>query len=661
MQTVLTEILRSAVRQCADLNSALGASKLNVSRTRNKKGTKMKKRFGLIILALVLIISGIVFVLAYRANLELKRVVTKQFNDQQLILARKIALDIRLHFSFLETALLSFGRKLAVSPSEDQEIVAIRDMFDIIKEWNVLGISLVSPYHPTVQIYIGNSWENIQELGLTKDFLACAEQFSQQDPVCLSLNMQPDTGAFAGRWLIAMSTPLSPTADNDRLGSRTQTTRLVFLLDAQGIARRYAKDVRSGKTGYPWVVDHKGFFMYHIEEDFDGRNSFIVRHERNPLISYEQINSLVANRLLKGEEGTDWYVSGWHREVIGEVEKLLAFSPVIFAEPADKLPYVWSVGLAAPEAEVYGLIQPIVFRQLKIVGLFFTLVVAAFAAFSFVSMRWSGALRREVDKKTDHLLRSEEALRHERDKVKENMKLLVQAQDRMVRSERFAAIGEAATYLSHEIKNPLMLMSGFANQVLRTIPEDDPRCEKLRIISEEAKRLEALLLEVRDFTRPPRPQKVEADVNTTVRNVLSLMQEKIQTQNIQVDLHLADDLPLCLFDPDQIKQVLLNLVKNAVEAMPQGGRLTISSQRAGNHLQVSVADTGDGIAPDRIKRIFHPFYTTKKKGTGLGLAVSYKIIQDHEGDITVQSREGEGARFTFTLPLKNRNDGQATT
>lgn len=660
MQTVLTEILRSAVRQCADLNSALGASKPNVSRTRNKKGTKMKKRFGLIILALILIISGIVFASAYRANLELERVVTKQYNDQQLILARKIALDIRQHFSFLETALLALGRKLAVSPTEDQGIVAIQDMFDIIKEWNVLGISLVSPHPAPVRIYTGSGWKNIQALGLAADSFVCTEHYAQQDPACLSLNMQPEIGPFAGRRLIAMSTPFVPATDNNRPALET-SQRLVFLLDAQGIARRYSEDVRSGKTGYPWVVDHKGFFMYHIEKDFDGRNSFTVRHERNPLISYERINSIVANRLLKGEEGTDWYVSGWHRGVIGEMEKLLAFSPVIFAEPADRPPYVWSVGLAVPEAEVYGLIQPIVFRQFKIVGLFFTLVVAAFAAFSFVSMRWSGALRQEVDKKTDHLLRSEDALRRERDKVKENMDLLVQAQDRLVRSERFAAIGEAATYLSHEIKNPLMLMSGFANQVLRTIPEDDPRCEKLRIISEEAKRLEALLLEVRDFTRPPRPQKVEADVNTTVRNVLSLMQKKIQTQNIQVDLHLADDLPLCLFDPDQIKQVLLNLVKNAVEAMPQGGKLTISSQREGNHLQVSVADTGDGIAPDRIKRIFHPFYTTKKKGTGLGLAVSYKIIQDHEGDITVQSREGEGAKFTFTLPLKNRNDGQATT
>jgi signal transduction histidine kinase len=612
----------------------------------------MKTRFGLIIIALALILSGIVFFLSYRANLELERVVKEQYNDQQLILARKIAADICFHFSFLETALLSFSRKLAAAPPEDQGIVAIQDLFDIIKGWNVLGISLVSPYPAPVQIYVGNSWKNIQALGLARDFFVCTEHYSQQDPACLSLNMQPDSGPFARRWLIAMSTPLSPAADNDRPVSHTQPTRLVFLLDAQGIARRYSENVRSGKTGYPWVVDHKGFFMYHIEKDFDGRNSFIVRHERNPLISYERINRLVANYLLKGKEGTDWYVSGWHREVIGEMGKLLAFSPVIFAEPADRPPYVWSVGLAVPEAEVYGLIQPIVFRQFKIVGLFFTLVVAAFAAFLFASMRWSDALRREVDRKTDHLLRSEDALRCERDKVKENMELLMQAQDRLVLSERFAAIGEVATHISHEIKNPLMLMGGFANQVLQTIPEGDPRYEKLRIIAEEARRLEALLLEVRDFTRPPRPQKVKADVNTIVRDVLFLMQEKTQTQNIQVDLHLADDLPICRFDPDQIKQVLLNLVKNAVEAMPQGGKLTISSQREGDQIQVTVADTGEGIAPDRIKRIFHPFYTTKKKGTGLGLAVSYKIIQDHEGDIAVQSREGEGATFTFTLPLK---------
>jgi len=610
----------------------------------------VKKRFGLVIIALTLIVSGIIFILSYRVNLKLERVVTEQFNDQQLVLARKIALDIRHHFSFLETVLLFFSRQWTDDPPEDQGTIFISALHDLVKDWGVLGISLVSSSSVPARIYVEGDWKNIRELGLSEESFACSGHFPRQAPVCLSLNMQPDTGPFAGRWLIAMSTPLSPPADGEMSVSNGAIPRLVFLLDAQNIARRYAEGIRSGKTGYAWVVDHKGYFMYHIETDFDGQNSLTIRHERNPYISYERINSLVVNRLLKGEEGTDWYISGWHREVIREMKKLFAFSPVILAKDADRPLYVWSVGLAAPDTEVYGLIEPIVFRQLKIVGLFFGLVVAVFAAFLFVSLRWSEALRREVNKKTEHLLRSENALRRERDKVKESMEHLIQTQDRLVLSERFAAIGEIAAHLSHEIKNPLMLMSGFAHQVLRTLPKDDQCCEKLRIIAEEAKRLEALLTEVRDFTRSPQPQKVEADVNTTVRDVLALMQEKIQTRNIQVDLHLAHDLPLCRFDPDQIKQVLLNLVKNAVEATPHGGKLSISSRRENGHTQVSVADTGEGIAPEKMKRLFHPFFTTKKKGTGLGLAVSHKIIQDHGGDISAQSRVGEGAKFMFTLP-----------
>lgn len=621
----------------------------------------MIKRFAVTVVAVFLIFSGTILGLAHRSNLELERVVTQQFNDQQLILARKIASDIRVHFSFLETTMISFSRKWAPAGDAGSRGISIPVLLDLIKDWGVLGIGILTPGHAPNVLYMDWGARSLEDLGLSEESFFCPDKNHSDDAVCLGLTMQPANGPFAGRWLLAMSIPTPPF----RPGIPSEAVAadppiLVFLLDAQGIARKYAEGVISGKTGYPWVIDHKGYFMYHIEKDFDGQDSLTIRHARNPDISYERINSLVRDRLLKGEEGTDWYISGWHREVIGEMKKLFAFSPILFTDEKNGPGPLWAVGLAVPDTEVYGLIRPIVLHQWKIIGLFFALVMTTFASFLFISLRWSETLRLEVDRKTEHLQRSEGELRLERDRVKESMKQHVRTQEKLVLSERFAAIGAAAAHISHEIRSPLMLIGGFANQVLRSLYEDDQNAEKLRIIATEVKRLEALLAEVRDFTRPPQPRFKTADLNGVISDVLALLQEKLQSKDIRIDLGLSSDLPRFRFDPDQIKQVVLNLARNAVEAMPDGGVLTIKTGTKNRQVQVVVADTGEGIPPDKMKKLFHPFFTTKKKGSGLGLAISSKIVQDHGGEISASSSPGRGALFAFTLPL-DREDGAQET
>ncbi|HDQ41587.1 MAG TPA: two-component sensor histidine kinase [Desulfonatronum sp.] len=610
----------------------------------------MIKRFAVSIVVVFLILSGAIFGLAFKANKELERIVSGQFNEQQLVLARKIADDIEVNFQILGAALRNVSQECSRARADGRdETVNFPTQFDFLQDWGILGLGMAHPQRPESTIFLNNDWSSLEQLDIQlSDFVPLSASHEHPEKtVLLSRTLQPRNGPFANRWVMVMATPgFCPT---DTTMTNHEDPLFVFILDAQSIARRFAQGVRSGQTGYPWVIDHKGYFMFHVEEEFIGQNSLTVRQLRNPLLSYQRINDLVVNRLLKGHEGMDWYISGWHWNTIGEIKKLLAFSPIHLS--LDSNEHLWSVGLAAPDTEVYGLIRPMVLRQWLIVGLFFVLVMTSFAAFLYIALRWSEALQREVDKKTEHLTRSENELRKERDKVKESMDQLILTQEKLVLSERFAAIGEAAAHLSHEIKNPLMLIGGFAQQILRTLPEGDQRCEKLRIITEEAKRLEAMLMEVRDFTRPLKPKKSIANLNDTIREVTALLQESIQSQHIRLSLQLAADLPSCSFDADQIKQVLLNLTKNALEAMPKGGELTISSQVHNNHAHISVADTGEGISPDKIKRLFHPFFTTKQKGTGLGLAVSYKIIQDHDGDITVQSRKGKGSRFLISLPM----------
>jgi len=177
------------------------------------------------------------------------------------------------------------------------------------------------------------------------------------------------------------------------------------------------------------------------------------------------------------------------------------------------------------------------------------------------------------------LKRSEAEVRQERDKVKESMEKLIETQDKLVRSERFAAIGEAAAYLSHEIRNPLIIIGGFAGQVEKSLSDEDDNRRKLKIIQDEARRLELMLTDVRDFTRPSRPQKELQDINSIIENTLALLENDFKDKGISCEKSLDSDLPPIFFDPRQIEQLLINLAKNAIEAMPSGGKFFISSWR----------------------------------------------------------------------------------
>jgi two-component system, NtrC family, sensor histidine kinase HydH len=621
---------------------------VDISQSNNQPRHLMRKRFlaGLSLSCIAIALA--VFGLALRADTELEKLVSSQFNEQQLGLTRQIAKDIQANFQLLEQGLRLLAER---RPAMDQ--AGLDHYLSFFEDWGVLGIGLAPPGKDTFEA------ENMLFSSRGKVSTSELSDSISQDAARLSNDRDPDqavlgaplslaSGPFTGRFAAPLLLPSRPE----------RPEILFFLLDLQTMAERYAAGIRSGKTGYAWVIDHQGDFLFHVESDFRGQSSYTIRQARNPDISYERINQLVQTRLLRGEEGTDWYISGWHWDVSGEMRKLLAFSPVALPPGPDGELRFWSVGLAAPDTEVYGLMQPMVARQWLMVGLFLLAVFLAAAAFLFIALRWSEALKREVDAKTEHLLSSETELRRERDKVRQSMDQLLQTQEKLMISERFAAIGEAAAHLSHEIKNPLLLMGGFAQQVRRTLSADDPRVEKLGIIAGEAKRLEHLLVEVRDFTRPPRPSLVETELNEMVRQVADLFQEQAESQGVVSRLALDPKLSVCILDPDQIKQVLINLTKNALEAMPEGGELSISTARDADFVRIEIKDTGRGIPEEVMKKLFHPFFSTKAKGTGLGLAVSYKLVQDHGGEILVWSAPDQGARFTVRLPLSGPAQSQ---
>jgi len=220
----------------------------------------------------------------------------------------------------------------------------------------------------------------------------------------------------------------------------------------------------------------------------------------------------------------------------------------------------------------------------------------------------------------------------------------------LLRSERLAALGNMAAHISHEIKNPLMLIGGFARQVLKDVAQDPQKNqEKLQIIVDEVKRLEDFLVEVGSYAKLSEPHLEPGDVNTLIGELCQRLEPNLREHGIQLVLDLDSNLPPIDFDPLHMRQALLNLAKNGIEAMAEGGTLTISTEARPDGILVEFADTGVGIPPENLDKIFQPFYSTKAKGSGLGLAISQKIIEAHHGKINIESEPGQGTQVQIFL------------
>jgi two-component system, LuxR family, sensor kinase FixL len=225
-------------------------------------------------------------------------------------------------------------------------------------------------------------------------------------------------------------------------------------------------------------------------------------------------------------------------------------------------------------------------------------------------------------------------------------------EDRLLQSERLAAVGNTMAHIAHEIKNPLLIIGGFAGQLAKTPGLDDQARHKLTIIAAEVRHLEQMVADMRDFVRRPPIQKRPGQLEAALQRAMELFQDVFQEHLVQAHLVAETPLPLVAFDPNQLHEVLLNLLKNALEAMPEGGEITIASRVRDHFVEISVSDTGAGIPPEVAANIFRPYFTTKEKGTGLGLAICQSIIQEHGGVLAVDSTPGQGSTFTIRLPIE---------
>lgn len=231
------------------------------------------------------------------------------------------------------------------------------------------------------------------------------------------------------------------------------------------------------------------------------------------------------------------------------------------------------------------------------------------------------------------------------------------AQAELMRSEKLASLGMMASVVAHEINNPLQLLMSNLEMTLEDIESSRPVDKELvEQAKNEVERIKQIIRQLLDFARPARSELAPVDINEVTQDVLSLAGRKLSHSRIMVE-EVLEARSLVHGNADQIKQVLLNLLLNAVDAMPEGGTIRLATQDIPPEVQIIVWDTGSGIKPEQITQVFEPFHTTKTKGTGLGLAISQKIIESHGGKISVESKPGSGARFVIGLPaLKNTQD-----
>ena len=236
---------------------------------------------------------------------------------------------------------------------------------------------------------------------------------------------------------------------------------------------------------------------------------------------------------------------------------------------------------------------------------------------------------------------------------------LTDAQKRLIEQEKFRSLGEMTANIAHEIKNPLVIIGGFTKRLAKRSQHEPTEDKYINIILKEVDRLETILNEILNYVRENPSLSDECYISDFLDEILYLLSTDNSWEQIQITKDFDRTLPVIPCDSHQLKQVFINILMNAYEAMQGHGKITITTRRVPYNnqpfLSVSFADTGGGISPGILDNVFNPFFTTKEKGTGLGLAISHKIIANHHGHIDVENTVGRGVMFTVYLPLKNNS------
>jgi len=223
-------------------------------------------------------------------------------------------------------------------------------------------------------------------------------------------------------------------------------------------------------------------------------------------------------------------------------------------------------------------------------------------------------------------------------------------------SDRLAALGQLSAGIAHEIRNPLGSVQGAVEILSQGLRPEDPKTEFAEIAKREVARLDKLVAEILQFSRPASPQPVPCDLGEVIEAACRLCTDRAQRQRVRIDLKLDSAIPPVLVDPGQIQQVVLNILLNALQVQPNGGEVRVQASEASGEALISICDSGPGIDAADLDRIFDPFFTTRKEGTGLGLSISYQLVRNNGGRIRAISSPGQGTCFSISFPMATKGN-----
>ncbi len=702
------------------------------------------RRIKKIVLFTIPFLLGIILLLGWMSARKVREVVIEDFNQQQLVLARHAASQIENSLDSLkrELSLLSLSPSIqyaeAVSLGKRMEIA-----FSRVKDEGVLEIRFIE-YRNMKMYSVGNDgYRVMQSPHEDKEYMKWALPKKNQGNILMTDVVPLEYKNGLRKLIVRMVIPVWQVSVDEAhpLPTNKFSGALIFVIDATSLLDKITKGIKSGKTGYAWVMDNRGGFLYHPEKEFIGKNAFEARKEKKPTISFARINEIQKEMMLKGREGKSWYISGWHKGVEKEMKKLIAYAPIHLSDKDRDL--IWSVAVVAPISEVEGAIHDIQIRQFLMEGI--VILSILFGGLLIISMmlRWSSSLEKEVAEKTGELKRREYQYRslveHADDIIftispdgfvlnmndygcnflkktqedildkhlsyilpQETVELILKAsgnvfrsntseqvtcsvtidgkvfwlsinlsglldewgnvykvlgigrditerillQEQMLHTEKLASMGTLAAGVAHEINNPLAVILGFTDLLLEKAPKDPEIIDMLKSIENQGFKAKRVVENLLSFARAEEQKRIDVDINKNIEEVLTVAGNNLLLNKIAINkMELEYPLPKVKGDPDELHQVFLNIINNAVHVMKGGGVLTIITRDVndGRDVEIRIEDTGCGIPRQYRSRIFDPLFTTKEvgEGTGLGLSVSYGIVKKHGGTITFETKTKE--------------------
>lgn len=694
-----------------------------------------------VVAAATVILLALSAYLDFRSSRNLREVAKTQFNEEQMVIARYVKWQIEREMSFIRKEIDTVSGMIAEGKDHLPETLQVLEHM----LYRVLGNSVYK-----IDI-IDSSEQKVYSYGYLR-------QWRVND---LSAGAWGDLPERLEDRRIYVSSPVHEIGGMHMFMARLvdgTSDILVLTLDASRFLGQFLRDIRSGRSGYAWVIDGNGTFLYHPYTDFIGKSAFAAREERDPGLSHQSIDFIQKKRMLKGQEGTGSYTAGWHRGFTGKIEKLIAYCPIeVSAHPSGK----WSVAVVAPMSEIEGYINQTYLWRFLLQALIIVAVIFSGTAVLFNEIRWARELERKVAERTEALQKSEEkyrslvesaedfiftidregrfqsmnsftanffggrpedfigrnidhifagessrkhrkmlelVYRHERS-VRDEFTLqagdhelwisanfmpirdesgrvesvLCIARDvtnektmerQLINTEKLASLGTLAAGVAHEINNPLGVILGFVDLLVRKTPSDSQAYDDLKTIERQGMHCKQIVENLLCFARFGEGAESRADVNEGIRNVVNIVSHTLEMACIDLITELDEDIPYVRGDPRELQQVFLNLINNACAAMKGGGRLTIRSRydHEDKKAIAEVEDTGHGISRENLDRIFEPFFTTKPEGegTGLGLSVTYGIVSKYGGTIDCHSTprdsqetagDGRGTVFIVKLPI----------